>query len=400
MMNANVLDSIDMRSLGQELQRARKRKGMTQEEAAKVIGATRTTMVAIEQGQRRIRAGELIKLARAYGRPVHDFVRPRPDVTSFEVQFRGPFVRSEQDERDIEPVIGEFEELCRNYLELELINSSPLIRKYPPEYEIAGLPVEATAEAMALEERNRLGLGDGPIPILRDVLEQDVGLRIFYLAMPAKFSEIYAYTEQLGGCIAVNSLHPEERRRWSLCHGYFHFLSTRSKPLVSIKNDYHRNTESERFADAFTRYFLMPTGGLTRRFNDVIRKGKVTPTVLCTLAHYLGVSVEALTRRLESMRLLHSGTWERLKGNLKVRELQQELGLGNIPARDQKLPLRYQYLALDAFVHHHISEGQLARFLEVDRLDARRIAEELHREHGGPVGGGVSELNPPHLLNG
>jgi hypothetical protein len=41
------------------------------------------------------------------------------------------------------------------------------------------------------------------------------------------------------------------------------------------------------------------------------------------------------------------------------------------------LPIRYQYLAVDAFDRALITEGQFARFLRVDRLEARQIAELL-----------------------
>lgn len=380
-MSADVLDTIDRRKLGQELQHARKRHGLTQEQAAAEIGVSRPTMVAIEKGERRIKAGELIKLARAYGRTVNDFVRQRPELEPFEVQFRGPFVRSQQDEQEIAPVIDQFEELCRNYLELEQITDSPLVRKYPPEYKVAGLPLERTAESIALEERNRLGLGDGPSPILRDILEQDIGLRIFYLAMPAKFSEIYFYTDRLGGCIAVNSTHPQERCRWSLSHGYFHFLESRREPHYSITSDNRRLPESERLADAFTRYFLMPTAGLTRRFNDIERNGSVTIADLCTLANFYGVSVEALTRRLEAMRLLPSGMWDRLRGNIRIRDIQTQLGLKSLSTGNQKLPMRYQYLAIEAFRKGLLSEGQLARFLDVDRLEARQAFLALRQSN-------------------
>jgi Zn-dependent peptidase ImmA (M78 family)/DNA-binding XRE family transcriptional regulator len=372
-MDTNVLDTIDMRRLGRELRHARERKGITQEAAAQVIGATRTTMVAIEKGERRLRAKELIDLAHAYGRPVNDFVRERPALEPLDIQFRGPFLHSEQDDERIDPVIRDFEDLCRNYVELEHLTSSPMTRKYPAEYETAGLPLEQTAEAIALEERTRLGLGDGPLPILRNVLEQDVGLRIFYLPMPGNFSEIYAFTDQFGGCLAINRVHPEERRRWSLAHGYFHFLSTRQTSEVEQDERYLRQPESERFADAFARYFLMPAGGLSRRFNDIRRKGTVTPTDLCALAYYYCVSPEALTRRLEAMRLLPSGTWESVR-DMKWRDLRQQLGLAETSYPDQKLPIRYTLLAYEAFKQGAIGEGQFAQFLEVDRLDARQIA--------------------------
>ncbi len=372
-----------MRELGKELQQARIKRGLTQEDAARIIDVARTTITAIEKGERRIKVDELIKLTQAYGRQVSDFVRPLPHVEPFQIQFRGPSMRIEEDTASLAASIDELEQLCRNYLELEQITVSPLIRKYPLEYEITGLAAAQAAESVAIEERYRLGLGDGPIPFLRDVLEQDVGLRIFYLPLrPPRFSAIYSYTDQLGGCMAINSLFPAERQHWSLARNYAHFLVHRYQPIVLFEEGYQRLPENERFADFFARSFLMPTSGLTRHFNDIRRmKRKMTPADLCTLAHYYGVSVAAITLRLEEMKLLPTGIWEKLReGGLKVREAQQQLGLEAIPARDEQLPIRYQYLAVDAFDRALISEGQFARFLGVDRLEARRLAELLRQQ--------------------
>ena len=90
-MATNVLDRIDPKKLGEMLQQARKKCGMTQENAAKIIEASVTTTIAIEKGERRVKATELIKLARAYGQAVSDFVRlsrPSPVVEPCAVEFR------------------------------------------------------------------------------------------------------------------------------------------------------------------------------------------------------------------------------------------------------------------------------------------------------------------------
>ncbi|MEH2159100.1 ImmA/IrrE family metallo-endopeptidase [Nostoc sp.] len=381
-MATNILDNIDLRTLGELLQQARKKCGMTQADAAKVIDAVRTTMIAIEKGERRLKANELIKLARAYGRSVSDFVRPRPVVQPFEVQFRAVYQRSQEQQAEIEPFILHLEELCQNYLELEKIMDSPIPRNYPLEYQVTDMPIKSAAESIAVAERQRLGLGDAPIPQLRDILEQDVGLRIFYLPMPQKYSEVYSYNEQVGGCMAINANHPEERRRWSMAHGYLHFLVHRQKPEFHFDGQYQRFPESEQLAETLPKYFLMPTSGLLKRFNDMYRThGKFTPTNLFTLAHYYGVSVEALVYRLEEMELLPSGTWDKLRDRgLKVRKVQEELGLEQIPQRIDMMPLHYQHLAIEALDQGLITEGRFADFLCVDRLKARRIAEAL-REH-------------------
>ncbi|NJM77113.1 MAG: ImmA/IrrE family metallo-endopeptidase [Acaryochloridaceae cyanobacterium RU_4_10] len=386
-MATNILETIDLNHLGELLQQARKKCGMTQADAASVIDAVRTTIVAIEKGERRLKPTELIKLARAYGKTVSDFVQPRPVIEPFEVQFRSAiYDRSEAEQGQIDPSISRLEELCQHYLQLEKIVDAPLPRNYPQEYDVANMPIEAAAESIAIAERQRLGLGDGPIPLLRDLLEQGVGLRIFYLKM-SKYSGIYSYNELLGGCIAINANHPEERRRWSLAHEYLHFLAHRRKPVVDFDGQYQRKPESERLADTFPGYFLMPTSGLLARFNDMYRThGKFTPTNLFTLAHYYGVSIEALVNRLESLKLLPSGTWDRLRDRgLKVRQVQKELGLQGTSQRTDMTPIHYQHLAIEALDRGLITEGRFATFLGVDRLEARQIAESLREESVGTI---------------
>lgn len=387
-MATNILENIDMRQLGKLLQQARKQRGMTQEDAAKLIEASRTTMIAIEKGDRRLKPAELIKLARAYGKSVSDFVRQRPVIESFEVQFRAMYRQNETEKEQIKPCILQLEELCQNYLELEQIMKSPLPRNYPSEYSAKGMPIETIAEAIANQERQRLGLGDSPIGMLRDILENSVGLRIFYLPMPGKYSEIYSYNEKLGGCIGINAYHPEERRRWSLAHGYLHFLAHRHKAVYDFENQYQRIPESEQLAEAFAKYFLMPTSSLLRQFNERCQAnqgGKFTPTDLFTLAHYYGVSVMAMTLRLEEMKLLPSGTWDNLKSRgLKVRETQKNLNLEELPSRSDLNPVHYQHLAIEALDQGLITEGQFAKFLSINRLEARRIAESL-REYSSEM---------------
>lgn len=383
-MDKDILETMDMKVLGRELQQARVRKGMTQEQAAKIIGVARTTVVAIEQGNRRIRAGELIKLAQAYGLSVSDFVRPHPVLEMPEPQLQGPTLKTKEDNELIAPYVEQLKQVARDYLELEKIMNAPIVRKYSSEYSVGNLEADEAAEDIASEERIRLGLGDGPIPLLRDVLEQDVGLRIFYFPLPVKLSTIYLYDDQVGGCIAINKLHLEEHRRLSLAHEYGHFLTYRYKPEVFVEEGYYlRKPESERLADDFAIAFLMPANGVKRRFNDIRRtKEHITVGDLSTLAHYYGVSAETMAHRLEDLKLVPSGFWNQLRREgfgLRVRETQQYLGFATLPANEQQFPLRYQYLAVEAFDNGLISEGLLARFLGVDRLEARSIAEAFRQ---------------------
>jgi Zn-dependent peptidase ImmA (M78 family)/transcriptional regulator with XRE-family HTH domain len=379
-VDVDILQSIDPRGLGRRLQEARKARGRTQQDAAEHLGVARTTITAIEKGERRIQPTELMQLAAYYGRAVGELLRRGEPTEAFAVQLRAPLASGVQVDTEITPFTWEFQRLCEDYLELERLCGAPLRRRYLSQYQIEGVTPEAAAEDVASAERNRLGLGDGPILNLRELLENDVGLRIFYLDLPSNVAAMFAYTEQLGGCIAVNRRHPEDRRRMSLGHDYAHFLTKRYLPEIAYLGRYHRQPEQERFADAFARIFLMPAAGLSRRFHELRRSrdGRVTPADLCTLAHFYFVSVEALTLRLEELRLLPLGTWDRLKqAKFRVREAQAILQLPERPVADHLLPMRYLYLAAEAYQQADLSEGQFARFLRMDRLEARRLADEL-----------------------
>ena len=77
-------EQADPRILGQRLTAARKARGATQEEAATHLGCSRPTLIAIEKGDRRVKPGEILKLAAFYGRSVHELVRPGAETVAFE----------------------------------------------------------------------------------------------------------------------------------------------------------------------------------------------------------------------------------------------------------------------------------------------------------------------------
>jgi Zn-dependent peptidase ImmA (M78 family) len=229
------------------------------------------------------------------------------------------------------------------------------------------------AEDVAASERSRLDLGEGPLLNLREILEADVGLRIFQMDLPANLAGMYVFTESLGGCIAVNLRYPLEHRRASLGHELGHFLTARYRPGITFENRYERRPAGERFAEVFARAFLIPATGLRRRYLDLQRERPrgVTHGDLYRLAHFFAVSVELMTRRLEELRLIPAGTWDRLRQEGgRMREVPQILD-------QEPYPARYVALAVEAWQGAEISEGQLARFLRTDRIGAREKIQGL-----------------------
>jgi Zn-dependent peptidase ImmA (M78 family)/DNA-binding XRE family transcriptional regulator len=400
-MAQHLVEAVDPRALGARLREAREARGWTQQAVAQRLGVARTTLVAIEKGDRRLRPDELTKLGGLYGRAVSELLQRGAPVEGFTVQLRGALPPAQPIGAELLPHFEEFQHLCEDYLRLEEICDAPLRRRYPPEYELGEVDPELAAEDVAAAERSRLGLGEGPLLNLRDTLEGDVGLRVFQLALPSKAAGMFAFTEPTGGCIAVNLGHPLERRRLSLAHEYGHFLTARYRSEVSLVERYERRPAGERFAEGFARALLLPAAGLRRRFLDLERERPrgVTVGELCRLAHFYAVSFEATTRRLEELRLIPTGTWDRLRQErFRVREAQRLLGLEPAHPDEEVLPRRYVLLAIEAWQRGELSEGQLARYLRIDRLGAR---ERVRRLEGAPADdadpGAALDLGAPLL---
>lgn len=369
--------NLDPSILGARLAEARRDRKLTQQDAADAIDVARTTITAIEKGTRKPRASELAKLLLLYGRSVSEFASApeSPKSPPFSIQFRGPKSAS------LQPgVIQQFERLCHWYRELEIEDGILELAAPPPLYSLQPLDPATAGEVLASSERNRLGLGDGPIADLWRLLESDVGMRIFSFPIDAtSIAGMFLYSSELGACVALNANHPVELQRWSLAHEYAHLLTDRFQAEITVLASRGRESERERMAESFALHFLMPTPGLIRRFQALQLEtgGRITPTELLQLGYLYGVSTEAMTNRLEGLNLIPPGTWNRLReAGFKSRSAQQSLNF--LPAASEKLrfPMRYVALNVRAFEAGRLSEGQLAKRLMSDRVDTRRWVEE------------------------
>jgi Zn-dependent peptidase ImmA (M78 family)/DNA-binding XRE family transcriptional regulator len=371
------LEEIDPRLVGQRLAEARKAKGVTQEEAAEFLGCSRPTYIAMEKGERPAKAEEIIKLAAFYGRQVHELVRSSEPVVDLQPHLRAVAERMKPaDSRELFQAIAELQQFADDYRELQRITKAPLRTNYPPEVMLTPrIDVAELAEGVAMQERQRLGLGNQPVIHLRSLLDWDVGLRIFYGALPSAIAGMYACTSDLGCCILINRNHPPERRRVSMLHEYGHLIVDRYKPGIDYLSVTGRKPANERFAEAFALSFLMPANSVRHRFHEIVTTtGDFQVADLCRLSHFYFVSVEAMTLRLEGLGLIPKGTLTHLKeSKFAARKAAQLLELVSHPETPEPYPQRYKFLAVHAFEQAEITESQLARFLRCDPVEARKI---------------------------
>lgn len=367
-------------TMGARLRAAREARGLTQAQVAAELGVSRPLLIAMEKGSRDVQPDELVSLARLYGKPVSELLRPTAPPVAIGARLRAALASAPETD-NLPALIIRLEELADNYIDLLRRAGAEPPGRYPPVRNIDHLDPAQAAEDLATEERNRLGIGDGPVPRLREVLEVEVGLRVFVEPLPSRVAGLFVYVEPLGGCIALNANHPAERRRWTLAHEYAHFLVSRGRAEVTLVSHRRQIPETERFADAFAASFLMPRSGLSRRFNELKRSraGQVTAAALVQLAHAYQVSVQALTLRLEELRLVRPGTWDRLSDhNFQPRAAARLLGLQAADETSaESLPFYYRVLATQLYADGEITEGQLARYLGTDIVGARRAYQRL-----------------------
>jgi Zn-dependent peptidase ImmA (M78 family)/DNA-binding XRE family transcriptional regulator len=380
--------------LGERLRIAREGAGIKQAKAADSIEVARTTLVAIEQGQRRVRMSELQQLARLYGTSVNALLRQEAIQVDLVPRFRRLGGSSDTAVNSAAKLLAD---LAKAEVELENLLGVKRVRNYPPERPILKGDVRAQAEQDAIELRQWLGLGMGPVTDIITLLELELGVRVYIRRLDSKISGLFAYDEALGPCILLNANHPRERRTQSAAHECGHFISSRREPEILHLNE-HENSREERYADAFGRAFLTPMRAVAQKFQEVTAgSDRLTRRHVIALAHFFGVSREALVRRLEELKLVKEGTWNwfQSNGGITDEQARQVLGDLSIPdaykaEADRPTTLRLNLLAAEAYRQGLMSEGQLARLLNLDRVALRETLGDLEAE--GSETDGVASL--------
>ncbi|WP_439362030.1 ImmA/IrrE family metallo-endopeptidase [Bradyrhizobium sp. DASA03007] len=378
--------------VGERLREARDRMKLKQADAAESVGLSRTTLVAIEQGQRRVRIDELRKLAHLYRMSINELMRQEAIHTDLVPKFRKLF---QQDDNAVELAVKQLEDLARAEAELEQLLGVQPLRNYPPERQILPGDVRAQAEQDALELRQRLGLGLSPISDIVTLLELELGVRVYIRRIDGGISGIFAYDEALGACILLNGNHPRDRRAQTAAHELGHLVSTRREPEV-LEEGLTENSREERYANTFGRAFMTPARAVMQKFKEVtVGSEKLTRRHVIVLAHFFGVSREAIVRRLEELKLAKSGTWDWFLANGGISDQQVVQVLGDLTSpdihkadADRPTTLRLALLAGEAWRRGMLSEGQLARMLHLDRVELRRMFDGLELE-GSEADGAV-----------
>lgn len=366
--------------LGERLRLARETAKFTQAAAATAVGVARTTLLAIEQGQRPIKLQELQHLAKLYGTSVNTLLRQEAVHVDLVPRFRK---LTGDDDPSVEAAARTLNDFVRAEVELENVLGLKRLPNYPPEKQILPGNVRAQAEQDAQELRHWLGLGLSPIQDVLSLIELQLGIRTYLHPLGGKISGLFAFDDTVGACMLINACHRRDRRAQSIAHELGHFTATRRRPEV-LHDSPLPNSRDERYADSFGRSFMAPARAVMQKFQEVTAGApNVSRRHVIILAHYFGISREALVRRLEELELAKQGTWDWFLDNDGISDEQARQVLGDrVAALDQEelgtgpVSLRLGSLAVEALDRGLMSEGQIARLLQLDRIAVRQLQEQ------------------------
>lgn len=367
--------------LGERLKIARESANITQDAAAKAASIARTTLVSIEKGQRAARLEEIQALSRLYGVSANSLLRREAVHVDLVPRFRS---LSGTGSAAVEQAARILNNLVRAEVELENILGVQKPNNYPSEKTILPGDVRKQAEQDAQSLRNWLGLGEGPIQNLFALIELQLGMRIYVRKLDSKISGLFSYDEAVGACVLINAGHREDRRILSGAHELGHFIATRRRPEV-YQDEKYENSREERYANAFASAFLMPARAVMEKFKELtIGSTHLTRRHIILLAHFFGVSRQAMVLRLEELDLAKKGTWDWFVDNGGITDEQARQVLGQAAyasaSTDGAQSSRLFLLAIEAWKKDLISEGQMSEMLQLSREKVRELLDEAEED--------------------
>ena len=140
---------------GRRLRIARENARLSQSKAVQVISIARTTLVAIEQGLRRVRTRELLGLAKLYGVTANEILRGEAVHVDLVPRFRKYYAAGDT---AVEEAVMLINDLLRAEVELEASLGVNLVPDYPRQRPLLPGSLKQQAEDDALELRRWLGL--------------------------------------------------------------------------------------------------------------------------------------------------------------------------------------------------------------------------------------------------
>lgn len=363
------------------IRQAREALGLSLESAASKVGFSHyQTLSSIEKGNRAVKAAELARFARLYGRSLDFFLStavptPEPAVrwrSSGETEAR---VRAER----------RFMQFCEDYARLE-----QFARVKPGE-----LPLTCATRPRTYEDVERLAehtskvleLGSRPAAALCNVLEDRHGVKLLF--EDTKKGGSAACTKgDYGFGVLVNSADAPWRRNFDVAHELYHLL-TWAEPLPQPEGEEGKPLD-ERFADWFASVLLLPSDPIRQECARRIHEGRLSYADVVAVARGFGVSTEALLWRLKSLRVVSKSAVEGVLGDDSLRQADRAERRKDHDQWPTRHSTRFVSLAFECLQNGTLSHGRFAELMNIRRGEVGEFLAEYGLDEAGDFSGQVS----------
>ncbi len=262
---------------------ARKRRRLTGEGLASLVGITPVTMSRLEQGLNEPALETLDAIARILKFPKkffygEDIESPSQDAASFR-----SLTSMTAKERDAAIAAGSLAYLLSDWVK---------DRFNLPKVDLLDLSFERNPEKAAILMRQYWGLGEQPISNMVNLLESK-GVLVFSLSENTKNVDAFSCWRTDAPYVFLNTFKSTEHSRFDASHELAHLV-------LHKHGGPHQGKSSELEANAFASAFLMPEADIRSRISYILSLGQ-----LVEIKERWGVSVAALVYRLHKIGLLN-----------------------------------------------------------------------------------------------
>lgn len=367
--------------IGARIAAARQRRPLTGRELGALVGLTKDQVSKVENGVRRVRAGELPRFARALGVAMGELVgEPTPSRMAMAHRLAtGAQEDSAATQQRALQLIEVEEVLARRTAVPAAAPSVAGMRVL--EYARATFAdrprnkAEARRQGRRLAEQLRveLGLGGHEIGDLAGLIEREFGVDVALSPLGKNADGLCVHGDGVA-LIVASSDFSDGHVRFTLAHELGHHLLDDPRSVIDERTqDMLADDLVERRVHAFAANLLMPAAGVQATVAWT-GGGQVTERAMVALMERFGVSWQALVGQLIDLKLVPFDDGPRLRG-LKVADVvarHRDLVLSEVDTTERRVvraPERLLHVAISAAQAEVLGTGPVAVLLERDDDD-------------------------------
>ncbi|MER9253979.1 XRE family transcriptional regulator [Mesorhizobium sp. M0598] len=284
-------------TIGARIKALRDQRKLSQEALTELLGfKDRQTLSAIETGERKVAADELLRAVQIFGVPLDYFTDPFLLAGEGRFSWRQTGVDGDR-LRGYEETAGRFIAAFR-VLGRQVGHQPPLIRPT-----LSLTKQSSYDDAIAAGERfaAEFGLGDVPARQLAEIMAERLGMLVLMVDPIEGVSGAACQLPELD-VVLINRNEVAGRRHFDLAHELFHILTWEKMPPEHIEEARPtKRNRVEQLADNFASALLMPSAVLDRFGNWAQLTEKTLTDHLNDVAEELLVTSQALRWRLVGM---------------------------------------------------------------------------------------------------